>query len=338
MPILGTGIMPASGQVASQLTAVTRRAFVPVLIDQVSKATPALAMLMANNQTASGGASSITQPAQFGDMVNTQASDYSGTFQMPSDIPQIQNAEFNLKVTITPIPMFGIEAAIQDDYAIVNIMDARMNSAGNNYAKFWSTALYGNSTDNMRMIGFPGAIDDGTTLVTYGGISRTTQPSWKSYYKSVAANTNLTRQEMLKHIMGVVKSAGGEKPNCAFVGPGTWLALATDFVGQETYQITPGSSFDAPSDGPHSGFEAVKVAGIPVFCDINCAEGDIWIINSNYANLYIHERLAFALTPFESMIPNGQLGYIGAVVSLAEFVVSKPASCGHVTNLNSISI
>ena len=338
MPILGTGIMPSAGAVASQLTAVTRRAFVPVLIDQVSKATPALAMLMANNQTASGGASSITQPAQFGDMVNTQASDYSGVFSLPTDIPQIQNAEFNLKLTITPIPMFGVEAAIQDDYAVINIMDARMNSAGNNFAKFWSSALYTNVSDNTRMIGFLGAIDDGTNLVTYGGISRTLQPSWKSYYRSVAANTNLTRQEMLKHIMGVVKSAGGEKPNCAFVGPGTWLALATDFVGQETYQITPGNAFDAPNDGPHSGFEAIKVAGIPVFCDINCAEGDIWILNSNYTNLYIHERLAFALTPFESMLPNGQLGYIGAIVNMAEFVCAKPSSCGHVTNLNSISI
>jgi hypothetical protein len=328
--------MPAAGAVASQITAVTRRAFVPVLIDQVSKATPALAMLLANNQTASGGASSVTQPAQFGDMVNTQASDYSGTFQMPSDIPQIQNAEYNLKVTITPIPMFGIEAAIQDDYAVINIMDARMNSAGNNYAKFWSNALYTNTSDNTRMIGFLGGIDDGTNLVTYGGISRTAQPAWKSYYKSVTTNTNLTRQETLKHIMGVVKTAGGERPNCAFVSAGTWLTLAQDFMGQESYQITPGSSFDAPGDGPRSGFEAIMVAGIPVFCDINCADGDLWIINSNYANLYIHERLAFALTPFESMLSNGQLGYIGAVVSLAEFVVSKPSACGHVTNLNSI--
>ncbi len=337
MPILGSGIMPASGAVAAQLTAVTRRAFVPVLIDQTSQSTPLLAMLMANNQTASGGASQITIPAQFGDMVTTQASDYSGVFQLPSDIPTIQNAEFNLKLSITPIPMFGVESVIQDDYALVNLMDARMNSAGNNFAKFWNTALYSNSNDNTRMIGLTAAIDDGTNANVYGGIPRSQQPAWKSYYRGVAANTNLTRMECLKHIMNVVKQNGGEKPNCAFVGVGTWLSLAADFVGQESYQITPGASFDSAGNGVRSGFEAIRVAGIPVFCDINCADGDMWIINSNYLNMYIHSKLSFALYPFESMLSNGQLGYIGAIVNLAELVNAKPSSCGHVTGLNTLS-
>ena len=338
MPILGSGIMPAPGAVASQLTAVTRRAFVPVLVDQTSKATPLLAMLIANNQTASGGASSITQPAQFGDMVNTQSSDYSGVFQLPNDIPTIQDAEFNLKVTITPIPMFGIEAAIQDDYAVINLMDARMNSAGNNFSKFWATALYNNVTDNTQMIGLKGAIDDGTNLVTYGGINRTTNPSWKGYVQAASANTLPTRAVLMQYIMGVAKSAGGEMPNCVFCGMGTWLSLATDFIGQEQYNITPGQSFDNPGDGPRSGFRAVMVAGVPVFCDPYCNEGELWIINSNYLNLYIHERLAFALTPFESMLNNGQLGYIGAIVNFAELVCAKPAANGHITGLSYTAI
>lgn len=334
MPILGTGIMAPAGPVGQQLTAVTRRAFIPILVDQQTKSTPLMAMLIANNQTASGGASSITQPAQFGDMVTTQSSDYSGTFQLPTDIPTIQDAEYNLKVTITPIPMFGIEAAIQDDYAVINIMDARMNSAGNNIAKYNTTALYSNVSDNTQMIGLLGAIDDGTNLVTYGGINRTTQPSWKAYYSAATGTPNPTRALAMQYIMAVAKSAGGEMPNCIFCGMGTWLSLAQDFIGQESYQIQPGTSFDAVADGPRSGFRAVMVAGVPVFCDQYCAEGQFWVLNSNYVNLYIHEKLAFTLTPFESMIPNGQLGYIGTIVNMMELVCSKPSACGHVTGLN----
>jgi hypothetical protein len=332
--IMGTGVMPSAGAIGQQLTDITRPGFLPALIDQTSKSTPLLAMLMANNQSFGGGASSINVPAQFGDMVQTQASDYSGVFSLPSDIPAIQNATFNGKLSITPIPMFGVEAIIQDNYAIVNLMEARMNSAGNNFASFWNTALYSNSSDPTRMIGLPAAIDDGTNAVTYGGISRNAQTAWKSYVRAVAANTNLTRIECMKHIMNVVKQCGGEKPNCAFVGVGTWMSLAADFVGQETYQITPGASFDSAANGPRAGFEAIRVAGIPVFCDINCADGEMWILNSNYINLYVHERLSFALMPFESMQASGQLGYIGAVVNLAELVNAKPSTCGHVTGLN----
>jgi len=77
MPVLGSGIMPAQGAISAELTAVTRRAFVPKLIVQTYQSTPLLAMLLANNQSASGGASSITVPVQGTNMVTTQQSDYS---------------------------------------------------------------------------------------------------------------------------------------------------------------------------------------------------------------------------------------------------------------------
>src|ERR1035437_2901037 len=111
--VMGSGVMSSAGAIGQQLTDITRPGFLPALIDPTSTSTPFLAMLMANNQSFGGGASAINVPAQFGDMVTTQESDYSGVFQLPTDIPAIQNATFNGKLTITPIPMFGIEAVIQ---------------------------------------------------------------------------------------------------------------------------------------------------------------------------------------------------------------------------------
>lgn len=330
--------MPGAGALANQLTATTRRAFVPTLIDQQSKATPMLAMLYANNQTASGGASQISIPALFGDMVSVQATDYSGAFQLPSDIPQIQNAEFNLKASIIPIPFLGFEGAIQSGYDVVNLLDARMNTAGNAFSKFQATDLFTNVSNNMRMIGLPSAIDDGTNAVTYGGLSRTANPAWKSKLYTAAANVYPTRQIVLQYIMGAAKAAGGEMPNCVFVGPGTWLALAQDFQGQEQYNMSPGSSYNRTENGPESGFRALSVSGVPVFADLYCTEGDMWIINSNYLNLYLHEQVAFLTIPFQSMFPNGQLGYIGGIATLMELVNAKPSAHARVTGLSYISI
>lgn len=338
MPQLGTGIMPASGAVANQLTAVTRRAFVPQLIDQTSKATPLLAMLYANNQTADGGASQITVPALFGDMVTVQPTDYSGTFQLPSDIPQIQDAEFNLKATIIPIPFFGFEGAIQSGYGVVNLLDARMDTAGNAFTKFQSTDLYSNTSNTMRMIGLPAAIDDGTNAANYGGLNRTANPAWKSKVYTAAANQYLTRAACLQYIVGTANAAGGEMPNCAFVGPGTWLGLAQDFQGQESYQITPGTSFDRTEEGPQSGFRALSVSGVPVFLDPYCPEGTMYLINSNYMNLYLHEQVAFATIPFQSMFPNGQLGYIGGIATLLELVNAKPSAHARVSGLSYVTV
>lgn len=337
MPVLGQGIIPAAGAVASELTAVTRRAFVPKLVVQTYNSTPLLAMLIANNQSASGGASSVTVPVQGTNMVTTQASDYSGTFNAPTVQPGIQNAEFNLKLSITPIPFLGMEAAVQVDYAVIPIIEARMNDAGNNLASFWSTKLYNNTTDNLSLIGLPGAVDDSTNMVTYGNINRSSNAFWKSKVYA-AGSVNPTRQNVLQYIVGCAKAAGGEMPNFVVCGFGTWALLAQDFVGQESYQVTPGSSFDRSEDGPRSGFRALMVAGVPVFADMNCPEGTMYILNSNYLSMYIHEQGAFAFTGFESTLSNWQLGYVGAIVNIAELVLTKPSSCARVGGFNSITI
>lgn len=330
--LYGSGIMPAPGAVADQLTATTRRGMVPIAVDQYSKATPFLSMLTANAQVASGGLSSITQPAKFGSAVAVQASDYSGRFNLPSDNPTINNGTWNLKFAIIPIQMLGVEAAIQEDHAIIDLMASRFDDAGTAYGQYDSTALYGNVTDTTQILGLPAAIDDGTNLVTYAGISRTTQPLWKSYYKSVTLGTFPTRANMMGYIMAVAKNAGGELPSCVFVGMMTWLALMQDFQGQETYMVTPGNNFANSEVG--TGFKALMVGGVPVFCDPYCAEGDAWVINPKYLNLYIHANLGFAMSPFESMLASGQYAYVAAIFSMRELVCSKPSAQGHVTNLS----
>ena len=337
MPVLGSGILPASGAVASELTSVTRRAVVPKLIVQTYQSTPLLAMLLANNQSASGGASSITVPVQGTNMVTTQQSDYSGSFSQPSVQPGIQNAEFNLKLSITPIPFLGMEAAVQLDYAVIPIIEARMNDAGNNLAAFWSNALYNNTSNNLQLIGLPGAVDDSTNLVSYGNISRQTSPFFKAKVYN-AGSVNPTRQNVLQYLTGCAKSAGGEMPNFGVCGFGTWALLAQDFIGQETYMVTPGASFDKLEDGPRSGFRALMVAGVPIFADMNCPEGTMYILNSNYLSMYIHEQGSFAFTGFESTLSNWQLGYVGAIVNIAELVLTKPSSCARVGSYNYISL
>ena len=295
-----------------------------------------LAALIANAQPATGGVSSVTVPVQGAQFVNGQWSDYSGTFNQPSVQQGAFVSEFDLKALIVPVPFLGMEGAVQLDHAVVPLIEARMNDAGNVSCDVMATALYNNTTNNQAFIGLPGAIDDGTNLVTYGNINRSTSTWWKSKVYS-AGSVNPTRQNVLQYIAGTVKN-GAEVPTFAVCGFGTWTLLAQDFVGQESYVITPGKSFDEDSNGPRSGFRALMVGGIPVFADPYCPEGQMYFINSNYASLYIHEQAGFAFTGFESTLSNYQLGYIGAVVTLAELVVTKPKAMTRVSGYNSLTL
>lgn len=333
--VLGTGIIP-SGAIGSELTNVTRRAFIPKMIVQLYNSTPLLAALIANSQSATGGVSSVTAPVQGQSFVNAQWSDYSGSFNQPSVQQGAFNAEYNLKLMVVPIPFLGMEGAVQLDHTVIPLIEARMNDATNTAMDTMATALYNNTTNNQAFIGLPGAIDDGTNMVTYGNINRNTYTWWKSKVYA-AGSVNPTRSNVLQYISGTVKN-GAEVPHFGVCGFGTWTLLAQDFVAQESYQITPGSGFDRSEDGPRAAFQALMVGGVPIYADPYAPEGTLYLINNNYMSLYIHQQASFAFTGFHSTIPNFQLGYVGAVVSIAELVNVKPKSMSRIGGFNSLTI
>jgi len=333
MPI-GGGIIPATGSSQyTELTYVTRRAFIPKLVVQLYNSTPLLAALIANSQSASGGVSSVTVPVQGAQFVNAQWSDYSGSFNQPSVQQGAFNAEFDLKLMIAPVPFLGMEGAVQQDAAIIPLIEARMNDAMNVMMDAMATALYNNTTNTQQFIGLPAAV---SASGTYGNISRSTYSWWQSG-SYAAGNVNPTRQNILQYISGTVKK-GAEVPSFGICGFGTWTLLAQDFVGQEQYVITPGHGFDGDANGPQAAFRALMVAGVPIYPDPYCPEGTVYFLNTNYLSLYIHEQGSFVFTGFESTLPNWQIGYVGAVIMIAEMVSTKPKSMTVVSGYNSISL
>lgn len=334
-PVLGQGIIP-SGTIGTELTYLTRRGFIPKLVVQIYNSTPLLAALIGQAQPALGGISSVSVPVQIATATTPQWSGFDGSFTSPGYQAFANLAEFDLTLNICPIPFLGMEGIVQLDHAVIPRIEAVMDDATNNTMLSMTTALYNNSTNTQQWIGLPGAVDDGGNLDNYGNISRTSVPAWSSTNYD-ALNAALTRQLVLQYIAGTVKN-GGAMPNFGVCGMGTWTLLAQDFVGQESYQITPGSSFTKTSDGPESAFQALMVAGMPVFADPYCPEGTLYILNTDYLSLYIHEQASFAFTGFESTLPNWQVGYIGALLTVAQLVLTKPISCTRVDNCGYLSL
>jgi hypothetical protein len=309
MPI-GGGIIPATGSTQyTELTYVTRRAFIPKLVVQLYNSTPLMAALIANSQQASGGVSSVTVPVQGAQFVNAQWSDYSGSFNQPSVQQGAFNAEFDLKLMIAPVPFLGMEGAVQQDAAIIPLIEARMNDATNVMMDAMATALYTNSTNTQQFTGLPAAV---SASGTYGNISRSAYSWWQSKAYS-AGNVNPTRQNILQYISGTVKN-GAEVPSFGVCG------------------------FGGDANGPQAAFRALMVAGVPIYPDPYCPEGTVYFLNTNYLSLYIHEQGSFVFTGFESTLPNWQIGYVGAVLMIAELVSTKPKSMSVVSGYNSLSI
>lgn len=339
MPVAG-GLLPQLGPQFTELAAITRRAFIPQLIVQIYNASPLMAAFLANAQSAGGGVSSVTVPVQGSPLVVAAAAGYDGSFTPPAPLTAVQDAEFNLQLVLTPIPFLGMEGLVQVDHAVIPLIQARMNDATNATMDFMATDAYSNvSLTNNRVVGLDGAIDDGTNLVVYGNINRTANVWWKSYIKA-SGGGNPTRKTVMQWIVGLNKYCG-EQPSFGVTDAGTWANLAQDYVGSETYMITPGNAFDSDADRPRAAFKALDVAGVPIYMDPYfpvADQGNIQLVNSNYLNAYWHDQAAFNFSGFESTIPNFQIGYVGVVVNAWQIVNTKPKSCGRVTGYTSLPI
>jgi len=331
MPQLGIGIVPG-GAPGTELQSFTRRAFVPKLIVQTRNATPLVAALIGNAKPATGGVSSVTVPMQGGPYVQTQSSDYSGRFNQPAALNPGVNAEWNLKVVITPIPFLGMEGIVQWDAAVIPILAARMNDAGNSQAEYFSTQVWTNGTYGSQDI-------DGLPLIasatgTYAGLSRSAN-TWLQANVMHAGTVDPTRALLNQYITSAAKFNQGEMPDFGITGPGTWSRLSKDYFGLERFNITPGSGFDRQAEGPRSGFTALMVGSVPVYVDhAYGTEGTIYLFKTKYTSFYLHSAAAFAFTGFASTLPNFQLGYVGAVVTVMETICVKPKSVTSIDQFN----
>lgn len=342
MPVQG-GLLPPSGPQFTELAAITRRCFIPQCIIQIYNSSPLMASFLANAQSAGGGVSSVTVPVQGSPMVQASVAGYDGTFAPPPSLQGIQDAEFNLMLYLTPIPFLGTEGLVQLDHAVIPLIQARMNDATNATMHLMATDAYANVSTANHVIGLDGAIDDSTNLAIYGNIDRTqTSPTnqswWKSYVRA-AGSVAPTRKLVLQWIVGLVNYQG-EQPSFGVTDAGTWAALAQDYVGAESYVITPGNAFDTDADRPRSAFKALDVAGVPIFLDpyVPTADaGTVYLVNSHYLNAYWHDQAAFNFSGFESTIPNYQLGYIGVVVNAWAIVNTKCKASGRITGFTGVA-
>lgn len=341
MPILGTGIIPPAGSVATELTATVRRAFLEKYIVQIWKASPLTCALLSSALMASGGLSPITAPVQGNPMVSTQNTDYSGTFNKPGVIPGMQNAEFNLAAYVTPIPFLGFEGLVQVDYSIVPLVEARMNDATNSTIDAFSTDIWNNISNTLKIVGLPGAIDDGTAAATYGGIARNSTNSqgtswWQSTYVSNSAGAVTPTRNLIMQYISQVTKKNGEMPKMGICGIGTWTLLTQDFTPLERYNVSEAGSYG--DNTVRSMFQAVMVGGVPIYADPYAPEGTLYLLNTDYLSAYIHEKAGFQFTGFESTLPNGQFGYLGAILTLIQLVNVKPQSQGKFANIAYLNI
>lgn len=337
MPISGTGVVPASGSVYSELRDTTRRAFVPRLIVQLYFASPSLFYLLGNGQKAAGGVNQVTIPMQGNSMVQGQFTGYGGGFNSPVVTPGVQNGQWNLAYWVVPVPLPFGESILQATDTVINLLRARMNDVFAVTKQNMARLLYTNNSGNpLFPDSFQSAFDNGTNFPTYGGINRLAagNSAFQGQYINLGASpwngatlfgTTTTKKGMAALLAYVTDNAGGEAPTYVVMNPSDYAALNADIQGVEQVNPMPGDSYSMGTP-IRSSFPNINISGVPIFADHFVPKGNFFGNNTKYTAMYLSEDANFDFSGFYSLVPLGQIGQQGIMVTGYDVISAKSVS------------
>lgn len=334
MPLPGIGLAPAAGSLYTELSAVTRRAFVPRLFVQIYFGSPTLFYMTGNAQRAAGGLNQVTVPMQGNSMVQGQFTGYGGGFNSPVITPGVQNGQFNLAYWVVPVPLPFGETVIQATDREISLLKTRMNDVYAVTRQNMARLMFTNNGSNPQYPdSLQNAFDNGTNFATYGGINRNAagNSAYKGQYINLGSGTfsqgtvGFTRASMSKLLAYVTDQAGGEAPTFVVMNPGDYATLNADFIGNEQAFVNPGGDYSMDTSR-RTSFPNLNVSGVPIFADHFCPVGNVFGVNTKYTAMYLSEDAAFDFSGFYSLVPLGQIGQQGVVVVGYDILTAKSAS------------
>ena len=331
MPIPGQGAVP-TGALYNELTAVTRRTFIPRCFVQIYFATPTLMHMLGSSLNAGGGISQLTIPVQGNSMVQGQFTGPAGGFNAPVVTPGMQDAQFPMCYWVVPVPLYFGERVLQSSSeTVISTLKARMNDVWAVTVQQMAGLMFTNNTANpLYPNSFVDAFDNGTNVATYGGINRNASGNsfWQGQYYSLSGTwgSGGTRALMAAQILRIQDAAGGELPDFGIMSPGDFAKLNNDFIGIEQINQGVGTAGYSLATTIRSSFPNINISGVPIYCDHFCPTGSMFFVNKRYTNMYLDEYMSFEFTGFQSLQILNQIGQQGTMVTGYNVASAKPVA------------
>ena len=271
---------------SSAVTTVTRTKIVGKCYDTITKGSPLLMKLLQNAKEWSTG-TKYEFPIQYVDTTNGGNTGIADRLDSDRQNTRV-TASFEAKMAYKPVVVADIETTLNmGDEQIINLFDVEFDTQAKSLATLMAQNLYtgtgvGNAWDSLF-----GAADDGTNVLSYGGLSRTTYASWKGYYLASAGALTLTKMATAYDAV----ETGMESPDVIVTTKSLWstyeaLLSPTVRMGYSGSGYPKMNAFGmvGKTDGfsGNAGFNVLFFRGTPVVKDESCPSGKMFLINSKY--------------------------------------------------------
>ena len=221
----------------AQVQTLTQDEIVPVVVDQTLVGN--VMGLLTISQGKKWAGESMKFPVKLGS--HTQGgsfNDYGPGFQTANENVRVMSS-FDARAYYQSVVIGGIARSINgiSKTRLLDLVKVEMESCHQDMADDIGSLGYGDGTGNSSkdFLGTDAAIDDGTTIDTYGSISRTTYPAWKSTIQTSTGAWDFSKARTLWNSATV----GMQHPTVATCNETTYGYIEADYTAtvDGNYQV-----------------------------------------------------------------------------------------------------
>ena len=219
----------------------------------------------------------------------------------------------------------GDELSVADtEDKVLDLMKLTIQSDTEDMADDLGTIFYGDGTGNGSKdpLGLAALVDDGTSVLTYGGLSRNTFTTLQSTVTSSAGTLTLAKMDTLANAV----TSGSIKPTVWYTTEAIQSLYGQLLRPQERIMKDAGTMKGVVGA---TGFEGYEYRGKKILADEKCTSGALIALNEDYIDFYALSYFGAKPVAYESQIKgNDYSAPMGLGFSWSDWII--PANSGSV--------
>ncbi len=279
-----------TGPLSQRVLTTTNQKIMPMLVDTILQSNVFFARMVSGGAKKWNG-ENMKFPFKY------QTNTTGGSF---ADFDLLSTSATNNKTNLTFYPSFYhidsalplTEIAVNDtDEKILDLVQLTIKSDAMDMADGIGTLFYGDGTGNGNkdFLGLGAIVDDGTSVPTYGGQSRSTYPTLQATV--TASGGTLTLQKMSTLYNAI--TAGTVHPNVGITTEAVFSFYEQLLVPQEriikTMEMMKNNNKGLNSQTGlvgGTGFTGLDYKGFPILADEKATSGVLFFLNEDYLDFY----------------------------------------------------
>jgi len=280
------------------ITGKVQRHIVPRLVDNVYKSSPVFTRLRTRNAERFEGGLTVKHPIAFAEL-NGGAFQRGGTFNI-SYVQTDTALEVSPKYYYVNTTLFGTDNVLaRGPEQAMSYVESKMVNASGKMAKLLATDIFLDGTGvvsaAINLNGFLGALDNGNTYTSYGGVTRSdlgvangTNNAGINAYVNTVATFNM---QALQTAYGGAWF-GNEHVDLIATTQAIWNIIWNKILPQQRFM-------EESTDVAKIGFQSMRWNGSSICVDQYCPASHIFGLNTKYIQFWI------------STLPKYQFGFTG---------------------------